>query len=57
MTDHELDHFRKDRLQRRKEGGSDKCVNELVRSLTAEELEIIREWADQALRDARARKS
>jgi hypothetical protein len=52
VTDHELDHFRKDRLQLRKEGGPDKCVNELVRLLTTEELEIIREWADRALRDA-----
>jgi hypothetical protein len=34
-------------------GGPDKCDNELVRSLTAEELEIIREWANQALRDAK----
>ena len=42
VTDHKLDHFRKDRLQLRKEGGPDKCVNELVRSLSAEELEIIR---------------
>jgi predicted transcriptional regulator len=55
-TDHELDHFCKDRLQLRKEGGPDKCVNELVRSLTTEELEIIREWADRALRDAQGAK-
>ncbi len=50
MTDHEL-HFRNDRLQLRKEGGPDKCVKELVRSLTTEELEINRERADRALRD------
>jgi hypothetical protein len=37
---------------RAREGGPDKCVNELVRSLTTEKLEIIREWADRALRDA-----
>jgi len=56
VTDHELDHFRQDRLQLQKGGGPDKCVNELVRSLTEEELEIIREWANQALRDAEGAK-
>jgi hypothetical protein len=35
-----------------KKEGQIKCVNELVRSLKTEELEIIREWADRALRDA-----
>jgi hypothetical protein len=56
VTDHELDHFRRDRLQLRKGGGPDKCVNELVRSLTAKELEIIRELANQALRNAKGAK-
>jgi len=50
VTDHEL-HFRNDRLQLQKEGRPDKCVKELVRSLTTEELEINRAWADRALRD------
>jgi hypothetical protein len=51
--DTELDHFRKDRLQLRKGRGPDKYVNALIRALTSEELEVIRECADQALRDAK----
>jgi hypothetical protein len=54
VTDAELDHFRQDRLQLRKEGGPDTYVNEIIRALTSEELEVIREWADQALRDAKS---
>ena len=52
VTDTELDHFRKDLLKLRKGDGPDTWVNEIVRVLTSEELEVIREWADQALRDA-----
>ena len=40
MTDAELDHFRQDRLQLRKEGGLDTYVNEIIRALTSEELEV-----------------
>ena len=42
VTDAELDHFRQDRLQLRKEGGPDTYVNEIIRALTSEELEVIR---------------
>jgi hypothetical protein len=54
VTDAELDHFRQDRLQLRKEGGLDTYVNEIIRALTSEEMEVIRELADQALRDAKS---
>jgi hypothetical protein len=54
VTDHELDQFRKDRLQLRKAGGPDKSTNELFRSLTGEELAVVREWADRALQDAQS---
>jgi hypothetical protein len=33
ITDHEMDHFRRDRLKLRKAGGPDKETNELYRSL------------------------
>ncbi len=51
-SDHELDQFRKDRLQLRKAGGPDKSTNELFRSLTGEELAVVREWTDRVLKDA-----
>ena len=54
ITDQELDHFRKARLKLRKAGGPNKENNELCRSLTAEELAVVREWADRALKDARS---
>ena len=54
VTDHELDQFRKDRLQLRKAGGPDKSTNELFQSLTGEELAVVREWADRALQDAQS---
>ena len=54
MTDAELDHFRQDGLQLRKEGGLDTYVNEIIWALTSEEMEVIRELADQALRDAKS---
>jgi hypothetical protein len=54
VTDAELDHFRQDRLQLRKEGGLDTYANEIIRALTSEEMEVIRELADQALRDAKS---
>ena len=47
-----MDQFRKDRLQLRKAGGPDKSTNELFRSLTGEELAVVREWADRVLKDA-----
>jgi hypothetical protein len=40
VTDAELDHFRQDRLQLREEGGPDTYVNEIIRALTSEELEV-----------------
>ena len=52
ITDHELDHFRKARLKLRKAGGPNKGTNELYRSLTAEELAVVRTWADRSLKDA-----
>jgi hypothetical protein len=51
ITDHELDHFRKARLKLRKARGPNKETNELYRSLTAEELAVVRTWADRSLRD------
>jgi len=54
VTDHELDQFRKERLKLRKAGGPDKSTNELFRSLTGEEMAVVREWADRALRDAQS---
>ena len=51
ITDHELDHFRKTRLKLRKAGGPNKETNELYRSLTAEELAVVRTWADRSRRD------
>jgi hypothetical protein len=57
ITDHELDQFRRDQLQLRKAGGPDKDTNELYRSLTAEELAVVREWADRALKDAQSASS
>jgi hypothetical protein len=47
-----LDHFRKARLQLRKAGGPNKENNEIYRSLTAEELAVVRTWADRSLKDA-----
>ncbi len=52
ITVHELDHFRKARLKLRKAGGPNKETNELYRSLTVEELAIVRTWADRSLKDA-----
>jgi len=52
ITDHELDHFRKARLQLRKAGGPNKENNEIYRSLTAEKLAVVRTWADRSLKDA-----
>jgi hypothetical protein len=57
VTDHELDQFRKDRLQLRKPGGPDKSTNELFRSITGEELAVVREWADRVLKDAQSASS
>jgi hypothetical protein len=57
VTDHELDQFRKDRLQLRKAGGPDKSTNEMLRSLTGEELAVVREWADRVLKDAQSASS
>ena len=51
ITDHELDHFRKARLKLRKAGGPNKETNELYRSLTAEELTVVRTWADRSIRN------
>jgi hypothetical protein len=57
ITDHEMDHFRRDRLKLRKAGGPDKETNELYRSLTMEELAIVRVWADRVLQDAQSASS
>ena len=57
ITDHEMDHFRRDRLKPRKAGGPDKETNELYRSLTMEELTIVRVWADRVLQDAQSASS
>jgi len=57
ITDHELDHFRRDRLRLRKAGGPDKDTNELYRSLTMEELTVVRVWADRVLQDAQSASS
>jgi len=57
ITDHEMDHFRRDRLKLRKAGGPDKETNELYRSLTMEELAIVRVWADRVLKDAQSASS
>jgi hypothetical protein len=46
-----LDPFRKTRLKLRKAGGPNKETNELYRSLTAEELAVVRTWADRSRRD------
>jgi hypothetical protein len=54
VTDHELDQFCKGRLKLRKAGGPDKSTNELFRSLTSEELAVVREWADRVLQDAQS---
>jgi hypothetical protein len=54
VTDYELDQFRKDRLKPRKAGGPDRSTNELFRSLTAEELAVVREWANRVLKDAQS---
>jgi hypothetical protein len=54
VTDYELDQFRKDRLKPRKAGGPGSSTNELFRSLTAEELAVVREWADRVLKDAQS---
>jgi hypothetical protein len=52
VTDHELDQFRKERLKPRKTAGLDRSTNEIFRSLTTEELTVVREWADRVLQDA-----
>jgi hypothetical protein len=57
VTDYELDQFRKDRLKLRNAGGPDRSNNELFRSLTAEELAVVREWADRVLKDAQSASS
>jgi hypothetical protein len=57
VTDHELDQFCKGRLKLRKAGGPDKSTNELFRSLTPEELAVVREWADRVLQDAQSASS
>ncbi len=49
--------FRKDRLQLRKAGGPDKSTHEMFRSLTGEELAVVREWADRVLKDAQSASS
>jgi hypothetical protein len=54
ITDHELDHFRRDHLRLRKAGGPDKDTNELYRSLMMEELTVVRVWADRVLQDAQS---
>ena len=51
VTDHEMDHFRRAKLKLRKAGGPNKETNELYRSLTTEELAVVRTWADRALSD------
>jgi len=50
VTDYELDQFFKDRLKPRKAGGPDRSNNYIFRSLTAEELSVVREWADRVLK-------
>ena len=57
ITDHELDHFRRDRLRLRNAGGPDKDTNELYRSLTVEELTVVRVWSDRVLQDAQSASS
>jgi hypothetical protein len=57
VTDYELDQFRTDRLKLRKAGGPDRSNNELFRSLTAEELAVVREWAGRVLKDAQSASS
>jgi hypothetical protein len=57
VTDHELDQFRQGRLKLCKTGGPDKSTNELFRSLTSEELAVVREWADRVLQDAQSASS
>jgi hypothetical protein len=57
VTDHELDQFCKERLKLRKAGGLGKSTNELFRSLTSEELAVVREWADRVLQDAQSASS
>jgi hypothetical protein len=52
VTDHELDQFRKERLQPRKSGGPDRSTNEIFPSPTTEELTVVREWVDRVLQDA-----
>ena len=46
-----MDHFRRAKLKLRKAGGPNKETNELYRSLTTEELAVVRTWADRALSD------
>ena len=53
VTDHELDQFRKERLKPRKPGGPDRSTNEIFRSLTTEELAVVRDWSDRVLQDER----
>jgi hypothetical protein len=55
ITDHELDHFRKARLKLRKEGGPNKET--LYRSLTGEELAVVRTWVDHSLKDTHSASS
>jgi len=57
VTDYELDQIRKDRLKPRKAGGPDRSTNERFRSLTAEELAVVREWADRVFKDAQSASS
>jgi hypothetical protein len=57
VTDHELDQFRKERLKPHKAGGPDRSTNEIFRSLTTEELAVVREWADRVLQDAQSASS
>ena len=52
ITDLELDHFRKTRLKLKKPGGPNKETNELYRSLTVEELAVVRTWSDHSLKDS-----
>ena len=56
-SDHELDQFRNERLKPRKAGGPDRSTNEIFRSLTKEELAVVREWADRILQDAQSASS
>ncbi len=48
VTDYELDQLRKDRLKP-KAGGPDRSTNKIFRSLTAEELAVVREWARESV--------